>query len=54
MSHSPPARRWDTRRSDKRDRLTRAAHYADGKVVPTTNIVSLLESLLVPGDRVVL
>ena len=49
---SPP--RWDTRRQAKRERLARAAAIADGRVVPTGDIVAFLEAVIAPGDRVVL
>jgi malonate decarboxylase alpha subunit len=45
---------WDTRRADKARRLARAATIADGRVVPTLDIVAFLEALIAPGDRVVL
>src|SRR5499427_215479 len=47
-------RHWDSRREDKRRRLEQVASYADGKLVRRDSIVALLESLLRPGDRVVL
>jgi len=50
---SPPAR-VARRRSDKQRRLEQVARLADGKVLPTASIVAALESLLAPGDRVVL
>lgn len=50
---SPPAR-VARRRSDKQRRLDQVARLADGKVLPTASIVAALESLLAPGDRVVL
>ena len=50
---SPPTR-INRRRSDKQRRLDQVARLADGKVLPTASIVAALESLLAPGDRVVL
>jgi len=50
---SPPAR-VARRRSDKQRRLEQVARLADGKVLPTASTVVALESLLAPGDRVVL
>ena len=47
-------RSWDTRRTEKKRRLARAAAFTDGRVVPTADIVPFLESLIAPGDRVVL
>src|SRR5438552_4885128 len=54
MQTQPGIRSWDTRRADKRRRLTQAAAFADGRVVSTTHIVPFLEALIAPGDRVVL
>jgi malonate decarboxylase alpha subunit len=45
---------WNTRRCEKKRRLSQAAAFADSRVVPTSDIVSLLEALIAPGDRVVL
>ncbi|QDD88471.1 malonate decarboxylase subunit alpha [Pseudomonas oryzihabitans] len=50
---SPPTR-INRRRSDKQRRLDQVARLADGKVLPSASIVAALESLLAPGDRVVL
>src|SRR5215831_13906059 len=58
MAAPPPkhrsSRHWDSRREDKRLRLEQIAGYVDGKLVRRDSIVALLESLLRPGDRVVL
>src|SRR5215471_3679128 len=58
MAAPPPKHRsrrhWDFRREDKRRRLEQVASYADGKLVRPDSMVALLESLLRPGDRVVL
>src|SRR5215467_4403661 len=58
MAAPPPKHRsrrhWDSRREDKRRRLEQIASYADGKLIRRDSIVALLESLLRPGDRVVL
>jgi malonate decarboxylase alpha subunit len=54
MQTEPPTRVWDSRRADKAGRLARAAALANGRVVPTGDIVAFLESLIAPGDRVVL
>ena len=45
---------WLTRRQDKARRLERVAKIARGRVLPTEEIVSALEALIAPGDRVVL
>ncbi|REE85473.1 malonate decarboxylase subunit alpha [Cupriavidus plantarum] len=47
-------RQWDTRREEKRRRQALGARFADGKVVPTDDIVPFLEAVTAPGDRVVL
>ncbi|PWK31586.1 malonate decarboxylase subunit alpha [Cupriavidus plantarum] len=47
-------RQWDTRRAEKRRRQALGARFADGKVVPTDDIVPFLEAVTAPGDRVVL
>ncbi|MEO8015905.1 MAG: malonate decarboxylase subunit alpha, partial [Polaromonas sp.] len=54
MQTQPSSRSWDTRRTEKKRRLARAAAFTDGRVVPTADIVPFLESLIAPGDRVVL
>jgi len=54
MQTESPSRVWNTRRADKARRLARAASLARGRVVPTADIVALLQALIVPGDRVVL
>jgi malonate decarboxylase alpha subunit len=45
---------WDRRRTEKKRRLIQAAAFANGRVVPSTDIVPFLEALIAPGDRVVL
>jgi malonate decarboxylase alpha subunit len=58
MDASPAKHRtrthWSSRREDKQQRLEQIARYVDGKLVRRDSIVPLLESLLRPGDRVVL
>src|SRR5258707_3136568 len=54
MQIETPTRAWNTRRADKAGRLARAATLANGRVVPTGDIVAFLEALIAPGDRVVL
>ena len=58
MDPSPPKHRpqrhWNSRREEKRHRLEQVAPYVDGKLVRRDSIVPLLETLLHPGDRVVL
>jgi len=54
MLNPIPERQWDTRRTDKRRRQALGAKIASGKVIPTADIVSFLEAITAPGDRVVL
>jgi len=50
-THQSP---WTTRREGKAARMARIAPYLDGKLVRPAAIVALLQSLLVPGDRIAL
>jgi malonate decarboxylase alpha subunit len=43
---------WDTRRSEKKRRIEQLG--INGKVLPTDDLVDLLQRLIAPGDRVVL
>ncbi|CAB3726014.1 malonate decarboxylase subunit alpha [Paraburkholderia rhynchosiae] len=52
-SQSSSQSRWATRRAEKHRRLARVASIADGVVLPTERIVDVLQSLIAPGDRVV-
>jgi malonate decarboxylase alpha subunit len=45
---------WTTRREDKARRLEAVAAHLDGKLVRAADIVTVLESLLRPGDRIAL
>ncbi|MBV8268767.1 MAG: malonate decarboxylase subunit alpha, partial [Planctomycetaceae bacterium] len=47
-------RSWDTRGENKARRLGSVAPWAEGKVLPAGRIIEALESLIAPGDRVVL
>ncbi|WP_289140119.1 malonate decarboxylase subunit alpha [uncultured Brevibacillus sp.] len=47
-------RSWTTRRDQKDNRLKKIKSFMKGRVLPTERIVDALESLLAPGDRVVL
>ena len=49
-------RRWDVRRRAKHARLegTRKALGLSGKVIPTNKIGMAIDTLVMPGDRVVL
>jgi malonate decarboxylase alpha subunit len=50
----PPDPRWSTRLTEKRRRLALANPFAEGRVIPTADIVPALQALMSPGDRVVL
>ncbi|RZT36795.1 malonate decarboxylase subunit alpha [Cupriavidus agavae] len=54
MLNPIPERQWDTRRAEKRRRQALGEKIATGKVVPTDDIVAFLETIVAPGDRVVL
>ncbi|MBW8705495.1 Acetyl-S-ACP:malonate ACP transferase [Streptomyces sp. MBT84] len=56
MTAAPPSRDrdWATRGAAKRDRLSAADRYTDGKVVRPDALGSLLEAVIRPGDRVAL
>ncbi|MDH2434425.1 malonate decarboxylase subunit alpha [Pokkaliibacter sp. MBI-7] len=45
---------WQTRRQEKNRRLQRLSDLASGPIIPTADIVTALERLICPGDRVVL
>jgi len=47
-------RKWNTRRQAKQLKIEMARKYADGVVIPTQDIVKVLETLITAGDRVVL
>ncbi|WP_417702035.1 malonate decarboxylase subunit alpha [Pseudomonas sp.] len=50
---SPPPQ-WSRRRAEKARRLDQVRNLADGVVLPSDKIVTALEALIAPGDRVVL
>jgi malonate decarboxylase alpha subunit len=54
METETPTRTWNTRRTDKAGRIARGATIADGRVVPTRDIVAFLQAVIAPHDRVVL
>ena len=54
MEAETPTRTWNTRRIDKARRIARGAKIADGRVIPTRDIVAFLQAVIVPHDRVVL
>ena len=47
-------RKWNTRRHAKQLKIDMVSQYADGVVIPTQDIVQVLEILIKAGDRVVL
>ncbi|UGB33055.1 malonate decarboxylase subunit alpha [Metabacillus sp. B2-18] len=47
-------RSWSTRFDAKQKRLESVKSLVDGRVIPTEHIVTAMESLIQPGDRVVL
>lgn len=52
MLAKQPARVWNTRRTEKQRRM--ASSNVQGKVIPTGDLVEVMEKLIAPGDRVVL
>ncbi|AKG68162.1 malonate decarboxylase subunit alpha [Serratia fonticola] len=54
LLHQSPTRVWDTRRQEKKRRIASVQGQSQGKVIPTADLTSVLEKLLVSGDRVVL
>lgn len=49
LSGQTPTRQWNTRRSEKARRL--ASVPVQGKVLPTGDLVAMLEKLIAPGDK---
>ncbi|MEJ5174465.1 malonate decarboxylase subunit alpha, partial [Erwinia sp. MYb416] len=52
MLTQPSPRIWDTRRREKQRRI--ASLGLTHKVLPTDDLIAMLEKLIVPGDRVVM
>ncbi|KAA0264569.1 malonate decarboxylase subunit alpha [Hafnia alvei] len=52
--HQTPTRVWDTRRQEKRRRVESVQGLINGKVIPTDDLTTILEKLIVSGDRVVM
>ncbi|TPG58808.1 malonate decarboxylase subunit alpha [Ewingella americana] len=52
--HPQSTRAWDTRRTEKQRRIESVRAVAQGKVLPTDQIIPILETLIAPGDRVVM
>lgn len=51
QQHAPV---WNRRRSEKRRRIELVESITKGRVIPQSKIVEVLETLIAPGDRVVL
>ncbi|SPS03795.1 malonate decarboxylase subunit alpha [Latilactobacillus sakei] len=49
-----PQRNWDTKRVQKAQRLAKISQLITGKYVETDQIITVLEALIAPGDKVVL
>ncbi|KRM21976.1 malonate decarboxylase subunit alpha [Latilactobacillus graminis] len=49
-----PQRNWDTKRVQKAQRLAKISNLMTGKYVETNQIITVLEALIAPGDKVVL
>jgi malonate decarboxylase alpha subunit len=47
-------RSWTTRRDEKRRRMKEVSSWMNGPLLPREKLVEALESLIVPGDRVVI
>lgn len=47
-------RQWDTKRQEKKNKLANIESMIEGKIVNTDDIVTVIERLVSPGDRVVL
>jgi malonate decarboxylase alpha subunit len=54
LAKTQPNLFWSKRRTEKQRRLAQVRHLATGAVLPADDIVSVLELLVAPGDRVVL
>ncbi|MDR3565033.1 MAG: malonate decarboxylase subunit alpha [Negativicutes bacterium] len=53
-SEAVTQRSWSTRREGKRRRMGLVAPWMNGKMLPQNKMVDALETLLVPGDRVII
>jgi len=54
MTHRQEIRSWTTRRDHKRRQLKSVAELTKGRIIPTENIVAVLEKLIASGDKVAL
>lgn len=51
---NPAARQWNRLGDEKKRRLAAVSQYVDGKIIRQKDIVSALETVIQPGDRVAL
>jgi len=54
QARAQPYPQWGRRRAEKQRRLEQIRHLTNGTVLRTDDIVEVLETLIAPGDRVVL
>ena len=54
MTNRQETRSWTTRRDHKRKQLKSVAELTKGRIIPTENIVAVLERLIASGDKVAL
>jgi malonate decarboxylase alpha subunit len=54
LKEAPPRLSWSTRRQRKAERLAAASPFADGRILAQETIIQALETLIRPGDRVVI
>ena len=54
QTSTQPNPQWSKRRTEKQRRLALVRHLANGPILRSADIVTVLESLIAPGDRVVL
>jgi malonate decarboxylase alpha subunit len=47
-------RSWTTRRDEKKRRMQLVSPWMDGPLLPQERLVETLETLIAPGDRIVL
>lgn len=54
ICHKISSQKWDTKRQDKAERINSVQGITQQKIIPTNDIVEVLERLIKSGDRVVL
>lgn len=47
-------KKWDIKRTLKQQRIKSVHSITEGKVIPTENIVEVMEKIIQSGDRVIL